>query len=451
MSGRLPPLRQPALLAAAAVALWALPCYWFTRAPTVSWAAGATDSGELAAAAAQFGVPHPTGYPLFLVLAHIATWFGGDAAGTVSGMNALLAAGALSVLSVVAAITSVPPGRRWIATGVADVAASAVGVSGLYWSQATVAEVHALQCLLTMAAVTLVLRGHTRAAAFALGLALTNHLLSGVLLLAALARLAMLRPPLPPFRRTVVVCALFLLPLSLYLLLLVRSRSNVDAVWADVSSLHQLWAHMTGQSYRGYAVADLGAVAGDFGALLRFMAGDLPPWLWPLAGYGMVWLWRQRRHDAVFIAVIIAVQIGFTALYQTNDREAYLLPIYLMVGLLAIYGGTAFVIAVGAQRRAGRDVVLCVLIPLIVIGIVASCALFTGLWGVRNGQRLSLRGDDSALRFAVITLEALPPGAVYQTGRDDVTFALWYVQRTYGVRRDVLVLDLRVPGMRGVR
>src|SRR5579875_559507 len=42
--------------------------YGITLAPTISWAHDAADSAELAAAWV-FGVPHPTGYPLWLLLA----------------------------------------------------------------------------------------------------------------------------------------------------------------------------------------------------------------------------------------------------------------------------------------------------------------------------------------------------------------------------------------------
>ena len=52
-----------------AAGLICLVIYIITLYPGV----GFMDSGELAAAAYTFGVPHPTGYPLFLVIGFIAT------------------------------------------------------------------------------------------------------------------------------------------------------------------------------------------------------------------------------------------------------------------------------------------------------------------------------------------------------------------------------------------
>lgn len=44
-------------------------CYSFTIAPDITWAHFSTDGGDLIAAAATGGVPHPGGYPLYLILA----------------------------------------------------------------------------------------------------------------------------------------------------------------------------------------------------------------------------------------------------------------------------------------------------------------------------------------------------------------------------------------------
>src|SRR5947209_3168354 len=58
-----------ALAAGLAVFFGALLLYLATLAPTISWRNDGGDSAELTAAAYWFGVPHPTGYPLFMLLA----------------------------------------------------------------------------------------------------------------------------------------------------------------------------------------------------------------------------------------------------------------------------------------------------------------------------------------------------------------------------------------------
>src|SRR6185503_4816158 len=62
---------QGAAWVAALAALWA---YALTLSPTVAWVNLGEDSGDLLAASATLGIPHPTGYPLFVLLGRLATF-----------------------------------------------------------------------------------------------------------------------------------------------------------------------------------------------------------------------------------------------------------------------------------------------------------------------------------------------------------------------------------------
>src|SRR5512135_2533179 len=80
--------------AAALAALWA---YVLTLSPTVAWVNLGEDSGDLLAASATLGIPHPTGYPLFVLLGRVATFLPlGSLAFRINLVAAL--AGAASVL-----------------------------------------------------------------------------------------------------------------------------------------------------------------------------------------------------------------------------------------------------------------------------------------------------------------------------------------------------------------
>ena len=45
--------------------------YVCTLAPTITWRNDGVDSGDLAAAVAVGGVPHPPGYPTYLILGEV--------------------------------------------------------------------------------------------------------------------------------------------------------------------------------------------------------------------------------------------------------------------------------------------------------------------------------------------------------------------------------------------
>jgi hypothetical protein len=117
-----------------------LAVYGLTLAPGLTWANRGADGGDLIAAAATGGVPHPTGYPVYLLLARLFQFLPiGSLAFRTNLMSALAAAAAS--LMVYGLVTRSLPSRNRLA---GLVAAYAFGLSPLLWSQAVITEVYAL-------------------------------------------------------------------------------------------------------------------------------------------------------------------------------------------------------------------------------------------------------------------------------------------------------------------
>ena len=110
----------------------AMTAYAWTLAPGLLEA----DSGEFQTQAALLGLAHPTGYPVYLLLAKAATWLPvGDIAYRVNLLSAIMAALATAETYLLGRLLS---GRRWIAVA----GAVALAVSPTFWSQAIIAEVY---------------------------------------------------------------------------------------------------------------------------------------------------------------------------------------------------------------------------------------------------------------------------------------------------------------------
>src|SRR5438552_7329872 len=91
---------QAELLCAGTVFLVALVVYSWTLAPTVTL----TDSGELIVAAYGLGVAHPPGFPLWVMLAHLASLLPfGNVAARINFSSTLFAAVACAMLILVPA------------------------------------------------------------------------------------------------------------------------------------------------------------------------------------------------------------------------------------------------------------------------------------------------------------------------------------------------------------
>ncbi len=200
-----------ALVAAAAFAV-----YEATSSHGVSWALGVSDSGELAAAAHVLGVPHPTGYPLYMLLGWLVSNapLGADPASRLTALSAICGALACGLACLlVAALASgddhsglPPPVRRaraprptgpatgsdrpeWtLLVGPLCGGAACAGLSSL-WRQSTAPETRPLAMCLVLGALLLLLQACRRRDRGLLiwswavwGFALADHLLCLALL-----------------------------------------------------------------------------------------------------------------------------------------------------------------------------------------------------------------------------------------------------------------------------
>ena len=131
-----------------AIVLLLVSVYCFTLAPGLSWANGGADGGDLIAAAAINGVPHPTGYPLYMLLAKLFQWLPiGNLAYRTNLLSACCTCSAAIMIYVT--VNRLLSGQKYFRIA-ATIAALAFGLSPLVWSQAVISEVYGLQSLLTI-------------------------------------------------------------------------------------------------------------------------------------------------------------------------------------------------------------------------------------------------------------------------------------------------------------
>src|ERR671912_653272 len=229
------------LLAGLGVFVLVLVFYLKTLAPTVLYLQHPKllDAVMLQMQVAVLGITHPTGYPTYLMLTHLFTYLPfGDPAYRVNLASAVYAA-----LAVVAAAAG----------------ALAFGLGASLWSQAVIAEVYTLNALLVSATVVVLLlwREHRRdryllLSAFLVGLCLTNHLTSGLLLPASLLLVALV-----DWRRLVDVrlvlggAWLFLLGLTPYLYLPIRATMDPPMDANNPTNLERFWYVISGGNLTG--------------------------------------------------------------------------------------------------------------------------------------------------------------------------------------------------------
>jgi len=399
-----PPARLWPLAALTAVA--ALAVYALTVARDLSWAGAATDGGELITASFTLGVPHPPGYPTYVVLGKLFSLL---PLGTVafrynlfSAVCAALAAGLLT-----AAMRAHWGGR--VRPVVAAAAALTLAFLPLVWSQAVVAEVYALNLLVVAALVLVwVARGPAFGAGLLLGLAITTHLSSLLLVPATVLGTNRHRA------RLLVGFTVGLLPL---LLLPWLAHGDSPVVWGRPDTPGGWWWLVSGRLYAANLTSPFDGPR--LAALLRALAwGPAALIVGRRAIFGAAAsvtadvTGRDRRTRLMAMTVVLYVL--FALAYATPDAAVLLLPALLLPALL---------LAPRLERLGPLSLALP--LALAVVGLAGRAA----------------PAGPSPRALAVAALEAAPPQAVLLTPGDRSLFILWYFHHVEGVRPDVALVD----------
>lgn len=422
-------------IASASLFLGALLLYVRTMPPTV--AAIYDDSLEFPLVVQRLAIAHPTGYPLYTLLGKLFSLLPfGDIAHRLHLFSAVCAAAAVVLLYLAA--------RRGGLAPVAGLAAAlTLAVSPVFWAQALIAEVYALNALFVVAVLAGALhwgegeRSYRALAAlcFTFGLSLAHHR-TMLLLAPALAlylALAWRRTPRRVVRldrrRLLALAGLGVAPLLLYLYIPLRGlvTSSLDGVYEN--SLRGFLAWVTGSAYAAFfSDATLQPQAlqiGDYATLLRaqFGVAGLALALVGLISLGL----RQKR---VLALLVLAGLTGalFVRLYRVADAPVFLIPVFIMVAL-ALGAGVQAVAALPVRnRRAVR-------LPLAAAGLVA--LIVPSLTLAHNLNRLDASQEWAVHNYAADVLsQPLEQNATIIGILGEMTL-FRYFQETHGWRPDV--------------
>ncbi|MYD94137.1 MAG: DUF2723 domain-containing protein [Chloroflexi bacterium] len=434
------------------VAAGVLVAYMLTLAPEVVWSGAGIDSGDLAAAVAVGGVPHPTGYPTLMLLGLAVRAIPlGDLALRLNVLTALAAAASLMPLGLLAA--RLRPGAGTVLPVSEAMAVAAVlalyGLAPLVWSNAIVTEVYAFASLFlwtslyaaarALAAVTA--EGKARWAAAAgvlLGLGTGAHItvalgapaLAVILLSDGWRQRTAWRLAAPAAAGAAVGC-------TVYIYVLIAALLDPPINWGAPTTLERFWSVVSGEVYRSrLGGSDVGATAAKAAWLLGEPVRQLTWVLLPLLAVGGVSL--TRRHPRILLATgwIAISALGVGTLYTSRDDQVFTLPMLAVATLWSMLGVHEVARLAAAGRSAIRRLVTATLPTLLIATAV--------IRGTELAPEISMRDATHAGAFAHAVLVQAESGSVLLTEDDRATFPLWYARYASGGRTDVTILDLRL-------
>ncbi|MGQ9516644.1 MAG: glycosyltransferase family 117 protein [Anaerolineae bacterium] len=459
---------------AATSGLLSLCVYTATLAPSVLMA----DAGEFQFAAPLAAIAHPTGYPLYLILGWLWSQIYpfGTPAYKMNLLSAVFASAAVSLMYLVllrfirlAGFLRHPGLHR----GIALLAALLLAFSPTFWSQAVIAEVYALNALLTAGLLYALLtwlqdgkdwKGLIPTAAF-FGLGLAHHRtiilwLPAIILTIWLAE-AGSRPKRLAWKHLAWLLVPALLPLLVYLYVPIRApatpyleiplRSDAP-LRLYTPSLAGFLNYVLGRSFEGAIRFQLLTPA-----RLEMAAGFLDQQFSPagiiLGLVGLAWLvWERRWLLLALTAGAVLPLIGFNCVYDIGDIAVFFIPVYQLWAIWMGLGITwlcrqAGDLVVRLGTRSARNGLLRFgrfsmgshhFAGWVVLTITFALPIYLFIQTLPHADR---HNDwDAWIYWKRILAEPLPAGAVLVSNDRDEIMPLWYFQYIESARPDLIGL-----------
>ena len=402
--------------------------YLLTLSPTIYLG----DSGELSAAAFCLGVPHGSGYPLYVLVGKgFCLLPFGDVGFRMNLMSAVFGVMAVGVVySLIWRMTGSWVGA-WVGAGV-------LGFIRVFWWQGVAAEVYALHVFFVVLMMRLLWgweekREFSILVVFALvtGLSFGNHLQT-VMLAPGVFYLLLSgdRKVLLDGKRFLVLSLFFMLPLLIYGYLPIRTWAGAAMHWGDPDSWDRFWAHVSGRSHRGGYVFNLGMweyverLKGSF-QFLRDQFGVL----------GLLGLWGWWRIRLVRWRVFFLGVVGFDLFYTVflNTISLEVTPFNLSI---------CVVLAVGIGVGVGEAVRWCEGRAAGVAGVLkVGCGVIPLLFLVLNYRVLDQSRNYTAYEHALNIFRTADPGSVLFVEGDNHFFPVIYARIVERMREEVRVYD----------
>jgi len=423
-------------------ALWVFVLVWVlylkTLAPTVLYLQGPKllDAVMLQMQVSVLGITHPTGYPTYLMLTHLFTYLPfGDPAYRVNLASAVYAA--LAVVAVYMA--GLLLGRRVVA---AASGALAFGFGTALWSQAVIAEVYTLNALLVSVTIVVLLlwREYRKdryllLSAFLVGLCLTNHITSGLLLPASLLLVALVdRRRLVDLRLVLKGAGLFLLGLTPYLYLPVRAAMDPPMEANNPTTFGRFWYVVSGGNLTGsffsFGPSELPARMIFY---WEHLLDNMPFLVVMVALTGAVVMLLKDRAVGIFLGFLFCGWLFYAVENDIPDIDLYFIPTYLVLSLWAAAGfGTLLdevESLVSGFPRVTKGVILGVLWAMLLVlpllGVSETYAKVDMSDAYRGRKEIEAVADNAA------------PNATILHHRS----SMWYMVLVERRRRDLTIVD----------
>ena len=297
------------------------------------------------------GIAHPPGYPLLTLLGRVFTLipFGsiGFRTNLISFLSAIISLFFLSLIFAQDRLGSIT-------------IPLSLGLSLTFWSTSTGFEVYTSDLLILILVWFSTIRKNYLLTGFLIGLGF-SHRPTFMLYLPGI--LCLFYSDIKRIDRGTKIKALslFLIPLTLYLYLLIRSRSDPPLNWGNPVHLGRLITHITASQYRGFLFSlPINQVLRRITHLPVLIYREFPLIIL-LAIPGGYYLFLRDKKLLYFLALITILNLGHTINYGIPDYYDFLLPTFLSLAVLIGIGFEYLILKI--RSRLSYPLLLILIIP----------------------------------------------------------------------------------------
>lgn len=306
------------------------------------------DNAEFITAVRTLGIPHPSGYPLYIMLAKLFSFLHlGNPVLAINLFSAFCAAVSIALFYNLV--------KKFIEPKFAFLGSLILAVSAVFWSQAIIAEVYALNFLLLMILLKILYaiktsadKKYLYAFALILGLSLANHEMMVLMIPAMAVPIFMIKG----WSKKTLFWAFLLgiLGMCAYLYMPIRSASHPALDWGQTSKSVKAFIHHVLRS----DYADLGGTH-SASSQFEFLSAaflnifDQFKWLVIIILPGIYFLFFEKRKILAFTASLLLLNIFGIILLRNIPFSQYNVD-YQMVYFIPAYATVAFWISAGLQE-----------------------------------------------------------------------------------------------------
>lgn len=435
--------------------------YSATLNPSVTF----MDSGELGGALYTFGIPHPTGYPLYLVIGYIVSHIplGGSVIYKLNFLSAVLSAAAVSVFCyavnnflIIINAGRVSKNKKDKKTEPAKMnqndllifsffASLILGFSGTFWYNALSVEVYPLHELFVCLIILLSLKIYQNLKNpvkkywillfLILGLSFANHMTTVLVIPGVLYIVYLQTRSLPHYKKAIIPLSLYIIPgILLYIILIVRAASGPYFNWSDPENIPNLLHHITGGDYSQQMFSSGSTFSNN---LKLFGSGFFSEFavISSIAGlFGVIFIFKTNKELFTFIVILMISCLMYALNYNIRDIQVYFISFYILFGICA-GAGLYFIVNSLAGRLKLKSK------PAIII-IAGVCLSVFGFY--YNYSENNSRNDYAVEDLTLNTINNLEQNAVYLSYDWGYTYpAALYYQQAEGKRQDLKIFNIK--------